>query len=129
MSTQGKHILIAEDSPGLAKVIAFNLEHAGFDVTVATDGINALEKAKQRRFDLVLTDQQMPRMEGTELSAELRELESYADVPIILLTAKAYELDAEHLKSTLDIVNVIPKPFGPKEIIETVEDALSPAVS
>lgn len=124
-STQNKHVLIAEDIPGLARVVQFNLKQAGFDVTVARNGLEAWEFAQVQLFDIVLTDQQMPELNGTELCGRLRGLSQYADVPIILLSAKGLEMDAQQLKDTLGIVAVLPKPFSPTALIEVVESTLS----
>ena len=125
MSSTPKKILIAEDIPGLARVVQFNLKQAGFDVTVARNGLEAWEFAQVQQFDIVLTDQQMPELNGTELCGRLRELPQYAEVPIILLSAKGLEMDAQQLKDTLGIVAVLPKPFSPKALIEIVESTLS----
>ena len=125
MSSTPKKILIAEDIPGLARVVQFNLKQAGFDVTVARDGLEAWEFAQVQRFDIVLTDQQMPELNGTELCGRLRELPQYAEVPIILLSAKGLEMDAQQLKDTLGVVAVLPKPFSPAGLIEIVESTLA----
>ena len=125
MSSTPKKILIAEDIPGLARVVQFNLKQAGFDVTVARNGLEAWEFAQIQQFDIVLTDQQMPELNGTELCGRLRELPQYAEVPIILLSAKGLEMDAQQLKDTLGIVAVLPKPFSPATLIEIVESTLA----
>ncbi len=125
MSSTPKKILIAEDIPGLARVVQFNLKQAGFDVTVARDGLEAWKFAQVQQFDIVLTDQQMPELNGTELCGRLRELPQYAEVPIILLSAKGLEMDAQQLKDTLGVVAVLPKPFSPAGLIEIVESTLA----
>lgn len=126
MSSTQKRVLVAEDIPGLARVVQFNLKQAGFEVTVARNGLEAWRFAQAQQFDIVLTDQQMPELIGTELCARLRELPNYADVPIILLSAKGLEMNAEELKDSLGIVAVLPKPFSPVALIEVVESTLAP---
>jgi CheY-like chemotaxis protein len=92
---------------------------------VARNGLEAWELAQVQQFDIVLTDQQMPELNGTELCGRLRGLSHYADVPIILLSAKGLEMDAQQLRDTLGIVAVLPKPFSPSALIEVVESTLS----
>lgn len=118
--TDAKRILIAEDNPALAAVVRFNLQSAGFETTVAKNGKLALEQTKNTNFDLVITDQQMPLMTGVELCESLRQNDSYTETPIILLTAKAFELDPASLNE-LQISQLIRKPFSPSEIVEIVE--------
>ena len=124
MTRERHRILLAEDTPGFARVIQFNLEKAGFEVTLATDGRKAWEIAQQDEFDVVLTDQQMPETTGTELCAQLRELPAYETTPVMLLSAKGLELDAEHLES-VGITKVLPKPLSPSELIRTLEETLA----
>ena len=126
MNETKKRILLAEDTPGFARVMQFNLEKAGFEVVVAGNGREAWELAQQDPFDIVLTDQQMPEMTGTELCAQLRSLSSFDSVPIMLLSAKGLELDSEEL-SAIGITTVLPKPISPSELVRTVENALAPA--
>ncbi len=125
MSSTQKKVLIAEDIPGLARVVQFNLKQAGFDATVARNGLEAWEFAQAEQFDIVLTDQQMPKLNGTDLCARLRGLPQYAEVPVILLSAKGLEMDAQQLKERLGIVAVLPKPFSPAALIEVVESNLA----
>jgi CheY-like chemotaxis protein len=119
-----KHVLVAEDNPALAGVVRFNLKRAGFGVTVARNGREALAAACQNTFDLVITDQQMPELTGTELCGELRRRDEYKRTPIIMLTAKGLELDVEDLRRRLGVSAALPKPFSPAELICLVEDCL-----
>ncbi len=120
-------ILIAEDNRVMADVVRFNLQRAGFDVTVALDGAAALEQAQSKQFDLVITDYQMPRMGGPELIAALRDLEEYAETPIFLCSAKGYELNEEDLREKWGIQRVLLKPFSPTEVVACVEQQLRTA--
>ncbi|MCG6155839.1 response regulator [Rubinisphaera margarita] len=117
-------ILIAEDNRVMADVVRFNLQRAGFEVTVALDGAAALEQARSRQFDLVITDYQMPRMGGPELIAALRGMEEYADIPIFLCSAKGYELNEAELREQWGIQRLLLKPFSPTEIVACVEQQL-----
>lgn len=127
MSDEQKNILIAEDNAALASVVRFNLERAGFQVTVAYNGLKAWQASQAKRFDLVVTDQQMPEMTGCELAQKLRGTENYAQTPIIMLTAKGLELELPRLRDELAISATFLKPFSPKEVVRAVEESLEAA--
>ena len=124
MSNADKNILIAEDNAALASVVRFNLQRAGFQVTVACNGRIAWEALQAESFDLIVTDQQMPEMSGCELCQRLRTLDKYRATPVIMLTAKGLELELPRLKSELGIAATFLKPFSPKEIVKAVESHL-----
>ncbi len=124
MSNEDKRILIAEDNAALASVVRFNLERAGFQVTVACNGRVAWETVQEQDFDLIVTDEQMPEMTGCEFCANLRSVDEFKNVPVIMLTAKGMELELPRLKQELGIAATFLKPFSPKEIVKAVEDQL-----
>ena len=124
MDSSTHRILIAEDNPALLRVTQFTIERAGFSVTTAVNGQLALEKLQSESFDLLISDQQMPRMTGIELISAARELPSCAHMPIILLTAKALELSHDQLARELGVAKVLGKPFSPVEISRLVQDLL-----
>jgi two-component system, chemotaxis family, chemotaxis protein CheY len=128
MDHSTKHILVAEDNAALASVVRFNLERAGFRVTVANDGLQAWENLQHDTYDLLLTDQQMPEMTGCELCQTLRSVPDFADLPVILLTAKGMELELPRLRDELKITATFLKPFSPKEIVKAVEECLAAVV-
>ena len=117
-------ILVAEDSSVEAHLIQFALEHAGFCVTLAVDGMDALQKAQYDRFDLVVTDDLMPRMTGRELCLRLRDDPRHADTPIIFVTAKKIEIESEIIDSFGSETAVIGKPFSTRAFLRTVETTL-----
>ena len=121
-------LLVAEDNPALSGVVRFNLERAGFNVTMADDGCQAWKLAQARDFKLVITDQQMPGMTGVELCHRLRSHPRYTHTPIIMLTAKGLELNLGDLKSQLGVAAVLPKPFSPRELIQKVAECLQHSV-
>lgn len=88
-----KTILAVDDSSSLRQMVAFSLKAAGYQVVEAVDGQDGLEKAKLQTVDLVLTDQNMPRMDGLELIKLLRELEPIQKVPILMLTTESSDED------------------------------------
>jgi two-component system chemotaxis response regulator CheY len=78
-------ILAVDDSPSMRKMVAFTLTGAGYQVVEAVDGIEAYEKAQSQMFDLVLTDQNMPRLDGLGLTRKLRDHPQFKTVPILML--------------------------------------------
>jgi CheY-like chemotaxis protein len=122
-------VLIAEDNKALSSVLRFNLERAGHDVVVAEDGARAFEFVQESQFDIILTDQQMPRMTGHEFCTKMRELENYASIPIIMLTAKGLELEISELKNELGIAAMFIKPFSPSAVLRQVSECLDESAS
>ncbi len=127
--TNGKaKILVCEDNVALSGVICFNLVRAGFDVTSVANGRLALDALEKSTFDLVLSDQQMPRMTGIQLCENFRQLPAHRRTPFILLTAKCMELDFAELQQKLNISAALPKPFSPSELVNCIEEALAARV-
>jgi CheY-like chemotaxis protein len=120
-----RRALVVDDNLALARVTQFALDRAGFETQIARNGRLALEAAQLSQFDVVVTDQQMPEMTGTDLCRELRELPEYMDCPIILLTAKGLELELPRLREELGISGVFSKPFSPAAVVKAVEDLLN----
>jgi CheY-like chemotaxis protein len=129
MDNNGKHILVAEDNAALASVVRFNLERAGFRVTLASNGREAWDHLQEQPFDLLLTDQQMPEMTGCELCQTLRSVADFAELPVILLTAKGMELELPRLRDELKITATFLKPFSPKEVVKAIELCVAAAAS
>ncbi|MFP4030390.1 MAG: response regulator [Desulfococcaceae bacterium] len=116
-------ILAADDSESIRQMVAFSLKREGFSVTEAADGAEALEKAREKPFDLVITDLDMPKMNGIQLVRELRELGGYGKTPILLLTT---ESDAGLKKEARNAgaSGWIVKPFRPDQLVATVQKLL-----
>jgi two-component system, chemotaxis family, chemotaxis protein CheY len=119
------HILVVEDNLALGKLISFTLERAGFRVTRAISGTEGWRLAQSGTFSMVVTDYQMPGLTGQELAGRLRTLPQYRETPIMLLTAKRFELNAQSLRDEVGIVHVFPKPFSPLELVTAVEEQLA----
>jgi CheY-like chemotaxis protein len=124
MNTDKKRILVAEDNPGLARVLAFNLQHAGFEVTVCQDGAQAWGTLRQAEFDAVVTDYEMPEMNGEQLCRRMRDLGQYAETPIVMVTARETELDVRRLEAELALAAVYPKPYSPRELVQIVQQLM-----
>ena len=118
MERSSCQILVAEDSSVLRLVLKRTFSVAGFSVMTAVDGLDAWELCKQHDFDLIVTDEQMPGLYGSELCQRLRKIERFAETPILMVTGKAYELDQTQLRTDLGISAVFVKPFSPTRILE-----------
>jgi two-component system chemotaxis response regulator CheY len=82
-------ILAVDDSASMRQMVSFTLKNAGYDVVDAVDGLDALDKAGERKFDLVLTDQNMPNLDGIGLTRKLRESPAFKATPILILTTES----------------------------------------
>lgn len=116
-------ILVVDDEPDAVELIAFNLKSAGFDVMTADDGEEALRKAIHGKPDLVLLDVMLPEMDGLEVCKALRQNAGTARLPIIMLTAKAGEVDRV-LGLELGADDYVTKPFSPRELLLRVKNLL-----
>ena len=118
-----KRVMVVEDDRILGDVLQRSLQRAGLKVTLAKNGLEACDYLAER-FDLVVTDYQMPKMNGEEFVRKLRQDPSYADVPVIFVTGKGLELDTEQLRGELGIYEFISKPFGPRRLIDVIHCCL-----
>jgi two-component system chemotaxis response regulator CheY len=118
-----KSILAVDDSRSLRQMVVFSLRAAGYQVTEAVDGQDGLDKAKAQLFDLVLTDQNMPRMDGLALIKSLRLLSRYQKVPILMLTTES----SDEMKSKGRAAGAngwLVKPFDPQKLTEVVKKVI-----
>lgn len=121
--TNQVHILVAEDEPAQAEVLKYNLEAAGFKVTVASDGLLALKSIEEHRPDLLVLDWMLPEVSGIEVCRRLRKSEQSRDLPIIMLTARGEEDDRiRGLEVGADDYMV--KPYSPGELIARINAVL-----
>jgi DNA-binding response OmpR family regulator len=116
-------ILLVDDSMTTLTMVSARLQRMGYDVVTATRGEEALALALDRRPQLIVLDIEMPGLGGIEVSQRLRNAPSFADVPIILLTAHA---EPEYVQAGLDAgANAyIVKPFSPQELATRIDDLL-----
>lgn len=122
-------ILIVEDNAAMANLWKFNLERSGFEVVTAPTGNRALEIATDSHFDAIISDQQMPGMSGTEFCRALRDMPEYQTTPLLLCTAKGFELDRQSLLEKYDIAHVVPKPVSPRWLVGTMHELVSPVTT
>jgi two-component system catabolic regulation response regulator CreB len=112
-----------DDEPEIIELVEFNLKQAGYAVTTAADGAEALKKARTQTPDLIVLDVMLPEMDGFEICKALRLDAATAKVPIIMLTAKAAEIDRV-LGLELGADDYVTKPFSPRELVARVRAIL-----
>lgn len=117
-------ILVADDEAHITAVVALKLRNAGFVVITAADGEEAYEHACAKLPDLIITDLQMPYMDGLALATRLRANPNTAGIPTILLTARGHALSQADIAQTT-IREVLSKPFSPREVLAKVEAILA----
>lgn len=110
-----KTILVADDSPTIRKFVSIALTMRGFDVVVACDGMEAIEKLPANKIDLIITDLNMPNLDGFEFIKSVRENTQYRDVPIIILTSLSGNAEIER-GIKVGANSYVVKPFDPKRI-------------
>lgn len=116
-----KTILLAEDALSTAMLEKNILESAGFSVVIARDGKEALEKMFQERFDLVITDVLMPRMDGFELTTNLKKDKLYKDIPVIIVTTRESDADKRRgLEAGADAY-ILKSEFTSEGLLNTIE--------
>jgi len=119
-----KRILVIEDDPASLRLMQYILEHKGYEVLTAVNGLDGLKKARSEEPDLVILDVMLPGMDGFDICYHLRAEPQTAKLPILMLSAKAREVDRDTgLKVGADYY--ITKPVAPAEIISNVEALLA----
>lgn len=117
---QNMTTLIVDDSESIRLVLGTTLRNAGINVVEAANGEEALQQAKKQQFDFIITDINMPEMDGLKLIKALRELVSYRFTPILTLT----NLNSDRVKEELRAIGAtgwLQKPFGPASLLKTIE--------
>lgn len=116
-------ILVVDDEPEVIDIIEFNLKQAGYEVIQAGHGAEALQKVRERHPSLIILDLMLPEIDGMEVCKLLRRNEATASIPIIMLTAKASEIDRV-LGLELGADDYVTKPFSPRELVLRVKNLL-----
>lgn len=126
--SERKRILVVDDEPDFASIVQGNLEKEGFDVAVAYDGVEGLEKVRQNPPDAIVLDVMMPEKDGYELCAEIKQDPETANIPIILLTAVASRVTSTRYSHydgmSTEADDYIPKPASSEDIVESVKRLL-----
>ncbi len=116
-------ILAVDDSASMRQMVSFTLKGAGYDVIEAVDGVDALNKAKTKTVDLVVTDVNMPNKDGITLIKDLRALPAYKFTPMLMLTTEAGG-DKKQQGKAAGATGWIVKPFNPDQLLKTVKKVL-----
>jgi len=117
-------ILVVDDEPEAVELLEFNLKQAGYVVSTAGDGAEALKRARTQTPDLILLDVMLPEMDGFEICKSLRLDPATAKIPIVMLTAKAAEIDRV-LGLELGADDYLTKPFSPRELLLRIKKILA----
>ena len=118
-----KRILVVDDDADLVELLSFNLRKAGFAIGTATNGVDALKKARSLLPDLILLDLMLPELDGFAVCEILRRDTVTQSIPIIMLTALSTEL-GRLAGLSAGATEYIPKPFSPKILIARVQNIL-----
>ena len=118
-----KHVLIVDDSASVRQMVEATLKSASYMVTAAKDGAEAFDFCKNTTFDFVLTDQNMPNMDGLTLIKSLRTLTNYAKVPVVVLTTEASDSMKAQGRAA-GATGWMVKPFDPAKLLEVAKKVL-----
>ena len=116
-------ILAVDDSPSMRQMVSYALEKAGYEVVLANDGKLALDIAETTRVNLVITDVNMPNMDGITLVRRLRELPDYKYTPILILTTESSK-EKKMKGKAAGATGWIVKPFDPDQLLNTLQRVL-----
>ena len=119
-----KKILSVDDSPSVRKLVEYTLKSKGFQVASAEDGVAALEIMANEKFDAIVLDINMPRMNGLEFLEKVKSNDAYASIPVIMLTTEGQEEDQDKALD-LGATAYIVKPFKPTLLLRIVDKTLA----
>ncbi|WP_410498997.1 response regulator [Chitinibacter sp. S2-10] len=118
-----KKILAVDDSASIRQMVSFTLRSAGYEVVEAVDGNAGLSQAKSAQVDLVLTDQNMPGMDGLTMIRSLRGLPQYASTPILMLTTESSD-EMKQQGRAVGATGWLVKPFDPQKLLDVVRKVI-----
>ena len=119
----GKSILIVDDDSTIRRLLMYHLEKAGYDVSIAEDGVEGLAKVESLRPNVVVTDLMMAFKDGFELARDIRSRKEFDEIAIIVLTARDHLSDVDELLAS-GVNCVMKKPFNPQELTKTVRELI-----
>jgi two-component system, OmpR family, alkaline phosphatase synthesis response regulator PhoP len=120
-----KRILLCDDEMHILRAAEFKFKRAGYDVICACDGQEGWEQVLKQRPDILVTDCQMPRLNGLQLAERIMNTPETRDLPVMMLSAKGFELSQRELRERFGIRYLMTKPFSPRELFTRVEAVLS----
>lgn len=118
-------VLCIEDEPEMIDLVKLILERKGFQVVGAIGGREGLAVIRREMPDLILLDLMMPDLDGWEVYRQMKAEEALKDIPVIVVTAKAHDIDKVLGLHIVKVDDYITKPFGPQELLDSVEKVLS----
>jgi len=121
----GKLIMIVDDSASLRQVVAIALKGAGYDVLEASDGKDALTKLSGQKVHLIVSDVNMPNMDGISMVKEIKKLPNYKFTPIMMLTTES-DMDKKMAVKQADAKGWLVKPFQPPTLLDAVSKLVLP---
>jgi len=123
-----KRVLVVDDEPDYAEMVKKYLEKEGFEVDVAYDGVEGLEKVKTNPPDAIVLDVMMPEKDGYAVCSELKKNDQYKDIPIVMLTAVSSHVAttkySHHDGASMEADDYLPKPATAEEITDSVKSLL-----
>jgi two-component system alkaline phosphatase synthesis response regulator PhoP len=122
-----KRILLCDDELHILKAAEFKFSRAGYQVVCAGNGEEGWAQIEREMPDVVVTDCQMPLLNGLELAKRIKNHAATNHLPVIMLSAKGFELSAEQLRDEYGIIRLLCKPFSPRELFGLVESLLDGA--
>lgn len=120
-----KRILLCDDESHILRAAEFKFKRAGYEVACASDGEEAWEQIQIQIPDILVTDCQMPRLSGLQLAQRVKESPATSHLPVIMLSAKGFELSPQELRDKYNICCLMGKPFSPRELFARVEAVLA----
>jgi len=125
VTARRRRVLCVEDDREMIDLISLILEQRGYEVEGVTSGAEGLRAARRERPDLILLDLMMPEMDGWEVLRQLKNEDSLASVPVVVVTAKAQNIDRVLGLHIAGVDDYVTKPFGPEELLERIEKVLA----
>jgi two-component system, OmpR family, alkaline phosphatase synthesis response regulator PhoP len=116
-----KTVLLCDDDIHIVRTAEIKVSGSGYKVRIAHDGQQAWDMIKQDCPDVLVTDVQMPRMDGLELARCIRANPATRDLPIVMLTAKGFELSHKEMVEKYGVVEILAKPFSPRELVRLID--------
>ncbi|NRA84576.1 MAG: response regulator [Gammaproteobacteria bacterium] len=113
-------ILVVDDSASIRNMVSFTLQQQKYETVEAMDGVDGLKKAKMGKFDLVITDVNMPNMDGITLCKELRQLPAFKFTPVLMLTTESSS-DMKMKGKSAGATGWLVKPFNPDKLLATIK--------
>jgi len=121
-----KRILLCDDELHILRALEIKFLRSDYEVFTASDGEEGWEQVQKVQPDLVITDCQMPRLNGLGLAERIHNSPELCHLPVFMLTAKGYELDQAEVSKHYGIKAIVNKPFSPRQVFAMVEQCLNP---